>query len=283
MGDEYSHPFSGASCRSPRFIWLSSRRRKEIGIVTGCILIAAAALMLVVFLCRGAAEEPPPPPVEDSLQQIQIWNQSTSREGSFKRAALAVQRSETTVSHIERKLKLGIAEKQLSPKPVTRLESSIRVCSCANFPAMLSLRKCKDLTFKTSQLKPWEKTSLKEKNNQSLRNNAKRKGEDKRQFAYRQKVVPKQSCTSTRRSFWSTERINDNTYWSSKEQEDLTERSIPSTSDALISLHNSRIRWKSSYITLSTKRFMTHLWFLDFLSSAWKVHSIRKKKTLWLS
>ncbi|CAN6972226.1 unnamed protein product [Brassica rapa subsp. trilocularis] len=37
MGDEYSHPISGASCRSRRFVWLSSRRQREIGTVTGSI------------------------------------------------------------------------------------------------------------------------------------------------------------------------------------------------------------------------------------------------------
>ncbi|WZY73868.1 hypothetical protein YC2023_006108 [Brassica napus] len=37
MGDEYSHPISGASCRSLRFVWLSSRRQREIGTVTDSI------------------------------------------------------------------------------------------------------------------------------------------------------------------------------------------------------------------------------------------------------
>lgn len=49
MGDEYSHPISGASCRSRRFVWLSSRRQREIGTVTDSIQSVSLTAFLTPF------------------------------------------------------------------------------------------------------------------------------------------------------------------------------------------------------------------------------------------
>jgi hypothetical protein len=74
-----------------------------------------------------------------SLQHKQFWNRSSTKEGSFDRAAVVVQRFATLVSHIERRIRLGMQEKQsLSKLPIEVQKSKFKVCSCINVPAMLS-------------------------------------------------------------------------------------------------------------------------------------------------
>lgn len=66
----------------------------------------------------GSVWSSPPEDPEDptSLQHIQFWNLSSTKEGSLESAAIVVHKLEILVSHIERHIRFGMEEKQSSRK-----------------------------------------------------------------------------------------------------------------------------------------------------------------------
>lgn len=96
-----------------------------------------------------------------SLQHKQFWKRSWSKEGSFDRAAVVVQRLEILVAHIETRVKLGMWVKQSFSMVESEVQKSrLRVCIWMNFPAMLSFWISVDFMFKTWQCRPVSKRSL---------------------------------------------------------------------------------------------------------------------------
>lgn len=97
-----------------------------------------------------------------SLQHKQFWNRSSIREGSLDKAAVVVQRLAILVSHIERRIRFGMEEKQSSCKLAREVQKSkFRAFNRINFPTMLSFRILVDLKFKTWHAKPPWQRSLK--------------------------------------------------------------------------------------------------------------------------
>lgn len=95
-----------------------------------------------------------------SLQHKQLWNRNSIKAGSFDRTPVVVRRFAILVSHIERRIKFGMQEKQSLCKLASEVQKSrLRVCSRKKLPTMLSFWIRVDLKLKTWQAKqPWKRS-----------------------------------------------------------------------------------------------------------------------------
>lgn len=94
-----------------------------------------------------------------SLQYLQFWNRSSTKEVSLDKAALVVHRSATLVPHRERRIRFGIkSNKSFSILVSEEQKSRARVCNTANVRILLNVFASLNLNFIVWQFTPpWKR------------------------------------------------------------------------------------------------------------------------------